>query len=119
MAKKKKQKISEEKIELINEPYQFKDEKAELITDISATQPLSATYGIKGYWSAPSDNKPQEVVKMEISFKYESYDDGLENVLPEYVELIKQMRMAKHRNEIICAEIESKHDMFMKSLKHH
>lgn len=103
----------------LNEPYQFKEENVELMKDISSSTPLDTPkYAVKGFWGVPSETQ-QEVVKMEIHYKYESIDDGLENVLPEYAELIKQMRMAKHRNEIICAEIDNKHNMFMESLKNH
>lgn len=106
---------SEEYVSL-NEPYQYKGENVELIKD-KPSQPLEPSYAVRGFWGVSSPEK--ETPKMEIHFEYQSIDDGLENVLPEYVDLIKQMRIAKHKNEIICAEIEDKHNSFLQSLNRH
>ena len=97
--------------ESINEPYRFKNDNVELIKDISIELPLQTKYGIKSTLGATTDS---DQVKMVINFEHESHGDSLVNVREDYVNLIKEMRIAKHRNELICQEILNKHDKYNK-----
>jgi hypothetical protein len=111
--------------ESINEPYEFNMESpefegAELMTGISSDQPLKQIepkYAIKGYFAVPGSN--WNTARMEIHFEHESYDNSFSEIREDYVELIKEMRRAKHRNELVCKDIETKHDKYITSKKHH
>jgi len=93
--------------ESLNEPYLYTGE-GELISDISTSTP---TYFIKETYGVVTEEQNNIVIRLE----HESVFD--ENIRPEYVQLIADMRKSKYRNEIVCKEIEEKHNKFMKSLK--
>ncbi len=102
--------------ESLTEPYTYKGD-GELITDISSSTPLKeVTYVIK---QAVAPYGTLSGTQNNIVMHLEHKSIGDENIRPEYAELIADMRKAKYRNEIICAEIENKHNMFMESLKNH
>ncbi len=79
-----------EKLVPLNEPYQFKEEGCELIKDI-----------------------PSKPIKVEYFIKNENDFSG---VREDYITLIKEIRKAKNRNEIICLEIEAKNNHFNQSI---
>ena len=96
--------------ESINEPYMYKDtsEFKESVKPITH---------IKGTWKVPLN---EQEISMEMKFEYTPKDDS--NVREDYKELISDMWKAKHRNEIIFQEIDTKYDSLMKEKnkkKHH
>lgn len=113
---------SSEDFEYLKEPYTYKGE-GEMIKDISSGTPLNVekeeikmdTYKIKQEIGSDENSS----VKMEMYFTYESINDNLHNVREDYVELIKEMRKAKYRNELVSKEIEKKYNSYMKSKKSH
>ena len=100
-------KIGLDLVTSINEPYQYKDINDELITDKPST-PLN---NIEGYWKASNSDD----ISMEMYFNY-THPEGI-SIREEYADLVAEMWMAKHRNEIIVKEIVEKHNRFNKSLK--
>jgi uncharacterized protein YpiB (UPF0302 family) len=113
---------SSEDLEYLREPYIYKGE-GEVIKDISSGTPLNVqkeeikmdTYKIKQEIGSDENSS----VKMEMHFEYESINDNLNDIREDYVELIKEMRKAKYRNELVSKEIGKKYKSYNESLKSH